>query len=141
MKIGRPAYERNHLWRCRTRSCYRFGPGPDQHTDEDDGYSYFVTHDSSIESLRAVVETCGHSTTRSIVLPAEYLGMVGNRDGLVDGGAFMDIMTERRCYVLKAMWGDGAASMRKLTPRHVIELQRSIIRLKRLCRNRKTSTN
>jgi len=44
-------------------------------------------------------------------------------------------------YVLKAMWGDGAASMRKLTPRHVIELQRSIIRLKRLCRNRKTSTN
>lgn len=44
-------------------------------------------------------------------------------------------------YVLKAMWGDGAARLGPVTPRAMIELHGRIIMLKRLCRNRKTSTN
>lgn len=43
-------------------------------------------------------------------------------------------------YVLKAMWGDDAARLGPTTPRSMIDLHRRIIMLKRLCRNRKTST-
>ena len=97
MNIGdRPTYERNHLWRCGTKSRYQWGGSDSESTVRDDGPHYFLTHDQTIQSLNDVVSVCGYHTTRWIVLPVEYLGRVGNRDGLIDGKVFFDMLAEEQ---------------------------------------------
>lgn len=70
------SFEREHLWRCRTRREAAAESGP----------KYFLSRDSTIESLEEAVAVPDDFRTKvSVVLPAEYLGRIGNYHPLLDG--------------------------------------------------------
>jgi len=67
-------FELEHLWRCRTLS-----EGRESHT------SYYMTHDSSVESLEEVVRGGYGNQNRRVLVPVEYLGRISNPHRLIDG--------------------------------------------------------
>ena len=88
------SFEREHLWRCRTREMSRWGDRP--HVVERDP-KYFLSRDSTIESLDEVVAAPADlQTTVSVILPAEYLGRIGNHHPLLDGKLMYE---EREAYM------------------------------------------